>query len=166
MALEWRGAHSGRKSQIGMFPDGMGTDFYGAVDWAAGYIRGEKGRKGVIVFSDGLQSAQGSRVSYRSVLQRLRQSSVPFYFIGTSDRNEGAPLMKELAEASGGRAYFPRQPQDMVAVYEQIGRDLGRAYTLSYAPSRAPDGRFRKIEVKPIDVRLRIAQSRDGYYAH
>jgi Mg-chelatase subunit ChlD len=163
MAMEWRSAHSGRKGQIGIFPDGRGTDFFGAVEWAAGYIRGEKGRKGVIVFSDGLQS--GGQVSYKTALQRVRQSNVPFYFIGTNEHNEGAPLMKELAEASGGRAFFPRRTEDMVSIYEQIGRDLGRAYSLSYAPSKAPDGRFRKIEVKPIDVRLHVSQSRDGYYA-
>ena len=53
MMTEWRSAKSGRQSRIGMAPDGRGTDFYGAVTWAAGYIKGEKGRKGVILFSDG-----------------------------------------------------------------------------------------------------------------
>jgi hypothetical protein len=164
MALEWAGAHSGnKKRQIGILPDGRGTDFFGAVEWAAGYIRGEKGRKGVIVFSDGLQS--GGRTTYRNTLQRVRQSNVPIYFVGTDEFNEGGPLMKELAEASGGRAFFPQRIQDMVGIYEQIGRDLGRAYSISYAPAKPPDGKFRKIDVKTIDVRLRTSQSRDGYYA-
>jgi VWFA-related protein len=170
MAVEWRGVLSGRKRQIGILPDGLGTDFYGAVEWAAGYIRGEKGRKGVIVFSDGLQSGGGRgldrrTVDYKTALQRVRQANVPFYFVGTDARNQGAPLMKELAEVSGGRAYFPDHVDDMVGIYEQIGRDLGRAYSISYASSKPPDGRFRKIEVKPIDVRLHVSQSRDGYYA-
>jgi Mg-chelatase subunit ChlD len=164
LAMEWRGAQSGRKRQIGIFPNGFGTDFVGAVEWASGFIRGEKGRKGVIVFSDGLQS--GGRPNLKPVLQRLRQVNVPFYFIGTDENNDGASIMKELAEASGGRAFFPRRPNDMLSVYEQIGRDLGRAYTISYAPNKAPDGKFRKIQIKTLDVRLNIAQSRDGYYAH
>jgi Ca-activated chloride channel family protein len=163
MVSEWRSAHSGRKQQVALSPDGRGTDFFGAVEWSAGYIRGEKGRKGVIVFSDGLQARGQS--DFKKALQKVQQSNVPFYFIGTDSHNEGATLMKQFAEVSGGRAFFPRQPQEMVTIYEQIGRDLGRAYSISYAPSKPPDGKFRKIEVKPLDVRLHVSQSRDGYYA-
>lgn len=164
MVSDWRSAHSGRKQQIGMMADGRGTDFFGAVDWAAAYIRGEKGRKGVVVFSDGDQQFSG-RVDYKKALERVRQSNVPFYFVGTSSRNDGAKYMNEMAEISGGRAFYPRVPEDMVGVYEQIGRDLGRAYSITYESEKAPDGKFRKIEVRPIDVRLHISQSRDGYYA-
>ena len=73
--------------------------------------------------------------------------------------------MKQLAEVSGGRAFFPRAAEELGGVYEQIGRDLGRAYSISYASPNAPDGKFRKIEVRTLDVRLKVAQSRDGYYA-
>src|SRR5688572_16058689 len=159
MSSDWRSAQSGRKQRIGIAPNGMGTDFYGAVEWAAGYIRNEKGRKGVIVFSDGLQSGRGGdtpgiKSDFKTALQKVRQSNVPFYFVGTDAHNDGAPRMKELAEVSGGQAFFPRVPQDMVSVYEQIGRDLGRAYSISYSPEKPPDGKFRKIEIRPIDVRL------------
>jgi Ca-activated chloride channel family protein len=174
MALDWGSAKSGKPLKVGIAPDGQGTDFYGAVSWAAGYIKGEKGRKGVVLFSDGVQSGGGgfggsSRSGGGSDLKKateaVRKSNIPFYFVGYQTTNESVAAMKQLAEASGGRAYFPRVPEEMVAIYEQIGRDLGRAYTISYATSKPPDGKFRKIEVKPIDVRLRIAQSRDGYYA-
>jgi VWFA-related protein len=168
MAAEWRAAHSGKKQTVGLYPNGRGTDFYGALTWAAGFIRNEKGRKGVVVFSDGMHSEGrgGSfRSNYRTALDRVRQSNVPFYFIGTSESNSGATLMKELAEVSGGRAFFPRRAQDMVAVYEQIGRDLGRAYSITYSPTKPPDGKFRTIDVKTLDVRLHVSQSRDGYYA-
>jgi Ca-activated chloride channel family protein len=175
MALDWGSAKSGKPIKVGIAPDGQGTDFYGTVSWAAGYIKGEKGRKGVVVFSDGIQSGGGGfgggsfRAGGGSDLKKatdaVRKSNIPFYFVGYQTTNESVAAMKQLAEASGGRAYFPRVPEDMVAIYEQIGRDLGRAYTISYATSKSPDGKFRKIEVKPIDVRLRIAQSRDGYYA-
>jgi VWFA-related protein len=144
----------------------MGTDFYGTLTWAAGYIRGEKGRKGVIVFSDGRQSNRGgSGSTLKQALERVRQVNVPFYFVGydTTATTEGE--MKQLADASGGRAFFPREPEELVGVYEQIARDLGRAYTISYVSPKSPDGRFRKIQVRTIDVRLRVAQSRDGYYA-
>jgi Ca-activated chloride channel homolog len=164
METTWRSALGGKPVKIGIAPDGVGTDFYGAVIWAAGYIRGEKGRKGVIVFSDGQQSGSVDG-TFKRALERARQVNVPFYFVGYGANAKNVSEMKQLAEASGGRAFFPSEPGDLVHVYEQIGRDLGRAYTISYAPSRSPDGKFRKIDVQTLDVRLHVSQSRDGYYA-
>lgn len=178
MMTEWRSAKSGRQSKVGMSPDGRGTDFYGAVTWAASYIKGEKGRKGVILFSDGKQSGSGggfygnsgsqpsrNNSDLKKATETLRRANIPFYFVGYDTESESAAAMQQMAEASGGHAYFPKVAEDLAGVYEQIARDLGRAYSISYATTKTPDGKFRKIEVKPIDVRLRIAQSRDGYYA-
>lgn len=178
---KWRSAHSGSNQKVGIAPEGRGTDFYGAVSWAAGYIKPEKGRKGVVVFSDGEQSGgqfgfggpsrSGSGVSstnsgeFRRAVERIRQTNIPFYFIGYDTTPASAEAMRQLAEASGGRAFFPAAAHELVGIYEQIGRDLGRSYSITYAPRKSPDGKFRKIEVRPLDVRLRIAQSRDGYYA-
>jgi Ca-activated chloride channel family protein len=164
MAADWRSARTGKALRIGLMPDGRGTDFYGAVVWAAGYIRGEKGRKGVIFFTDG-QQAGGGGDSLKSAVERVRQVNVPFYFVGYNTNSRTAPEMKQLAESSGGRAYFPEAVEDLAGVYEQIGRDLGRAYSISYVPAKEPDGKFRKIQVRTLDVRLHVSQSRDGYYA-
>ena len=164
MVSKWRSAHSGRQEQVGIVPDGRGTDFYGTMMWAAGYIKGEKGRKGVVVFSDGQQSG-GYGDSLNSALERVRQVNVPFYFVGYNTTPKSASEMKQLAEVSGGRAFFPRAIEELVGVYEQIGRDLGRAYSISYTSPKPPDGKFRKIQVRTLDVRLKVAQSRDGYYA-
>ena len=164
MASNWRSARSGRQERIGLAPDGRGTDFYGAMVWAAGYIRGERGRKGVIVFSDGQQSG-GSGDTLKKALERVRQVNVPFYFVGYGTNPTNVSEMKQLAESSGGKAFFPSSAADLVGVYEQIGRDLGRAYNISYASTKAADGKFRKIQVRTLDVRLHVAQSRDGYYA-
>jgi len=165
MASNWRGARSGKRETVSMLPDGRGTDFYGAVTWAAGYIRPEKGRRGVIVFSDGRQAAFEQGGTLKLALERVRQVNVPFYFIGYNTTPASESEMKQLAESSGGRAFFPAAVEDLVRVYEQIGRDLGRAYSIGYAPRKEPDGKFRKIEVRTLDVRLRVSQSRDGYYA-
>jgi Ca-activated chloride channel family protein len=174
MMVDWRSAKAGRQSKIGMLPDGRGTDFYGAVVWAASYVKVEKGRKGVILFSDGEQSMgngqfgnvpSGKTYDLKKTTEAVRKANIPFYFVGYDTSDASASAMKQLAEASGGRAYFPRIAEDVVRIYEQIATDLGRSYSISYAATKPADGKFRKIEVKPIDVRLRVAQSRDGYYA-
>src|SRR5688572_6836929 len=163
MVSKWRSARSGRQEQVGIAPDGRGTDFYGTMVWAAGYIKGEKGRKGVVVFSDGKQSG-GFGDSLNHALERVRQVNVPFYFVGYNTDAKGASEMKQLADVSGGRAFFPRAVEELAGVYEQIGRDLGRAYSISYASPKPPDGKFRKIQVKNLDVRPNVAESREGYY--
>jgi VWFA-related protein len=74
--------------------------------------------------------------------------------------------MEELAGASGGRVVYPERLEDIVSVYRQIGSDLGASYTLGYVSSKAaPDGTYRRIEVRTRDESLQLAQSRDGYYA-
>ena len=164
MVSKWRSARSGQAERVGIAPDGRGTDFYGTMVWAAGYIKGEKGRKGVIVFSDGKQSG-GFGDDLKRAVERVRQVNVPFYFVGYNTDAKSAAEMKQLAEVSGGRAFFPRDVEELANIYEQIARDLGRAYSISYASPKPPDGKFRKIQVRTLDVRLNVAQSRDGYYA-
>ena len=164
MVSKWRSAKSGSQERVGIAPDGRGTDFYGTMVWAAGYIKGEKGRKGVVVFTDGKQSG-GFGDGLNEALGRIRQVNVPFYFVGYNTDAKSASEMKRLSEVSGGKAFFPRDVEELSNVYEQIARDLGRAYSISYASPKPPDGKFRKIQVRTLDVRLHVAQSRDGYYA-
>jgi Ca-activated chloride channel family protein len=74
--------------------------------------------------------------------------------------------MEEMAQASGGRALYPERLEDIVPLYQQIGNELGTAYTIGYVSSNAAaDGSFRRIEVRTRDTSLRLTQSRSGYYA-
>ncbi len=97
--------------------------------------------------------------------QRLRiiypRSSVPErYLAGVRSR------MEELVDVSGGRILYPRQIEEIVPLYEQIGRELGTSYTLGYVSSNPQkNGSFRHIEIRTHDEHLRVTQSRTGYYA-
>lgn len=74
--------------------------------------------------------------------------------------------MQQLAEATGGQVVFPKKPQDVGPLFEQIGRELGTSYGLGYASSdTAKDGRYRKIEVRVSGRGYVVRQSRDGYAA-
>jgi len=71
-----------------------------------------------------------------------------------------------LASASGGRVVFPKKPDEVVKLYEQLAHDLGTSYSLGYVPTNvARDGTYRKIEVRLRDRSLRLRQSREGYTA-
>jgi Ca-activated chloride channel homolog len=74
--------------------------------------------------------------------------------------------MEEVADAAGGRMLYPERLEDIVPLYQQIGNELGTSYTLGYISSNsALDGSFRRIEVRPKEADVRLAQSRNGYYA-
>jgi Ca-activated chloride channel family protein len=74
--------------------------------------------------------------------------------------------MEELAEVSAGRILYPERLDDIVPLYQHMGRELGTSYTLGYVSSNTEkDGSFRRIEVRANDAALHLTQSRPGYYA-
>ncbi len=74
--------------------------------------------------------------------------------------------MDQIAEVSGGRILFPERIDEIIDLYEQIGRELGMSYSLGYISSNSgSNGSFRKIEVRTRAATLRLSQSRAGYYA-
>ena len=72
--------------------------------------------------------------------------------------------MEEIAEASAGRVLFPNSIDDIVPLYEQIGRELGMSYSLGYVSSNEEGGNYRRIEVRTRREALQLTQSRSGYY--
>jgi hypothetical protein len=74
--------------------------------------------------------------------------------------------MEQLSEASGGRIIYPAKLQDILSLYQQIGRELGTSYSLGYVSSNsARDGSLRRIEVRMRREGSRVTQSRTEYYA-
>jgi VWFA-related protein len=73
--------------------------------------------------------------------------------------------MEEIAEASAGRVLFPASMEDIVPLYEQIGRELGMSYSLGYVSINEASGDYRRIEVRTRRDTLQLIQSRTGYYA-
>ena len=163
VAMPWRSAQEGNALKVGISPDGRGTIIWDSIRWAVREVIRSSGRKGVIVFTDG----EDDGLDFDKVLKYATESEVPFYFVGvTTENTPGGVRMKQFAQASGGKAYFPKSPNDLGPIYASMARDLGTSYTIAYAPIKPPgDNKLRRIEIRPIDVRLRVIQSRTGYYA-
>ena len=122
-------------------------------------------------------------VDDRDFQRRLRAvagSDVSFYFVAVNtdlnpddfnpddiyNKQQLRSRIEVLASTSGGRVAFPNKPDEVVKLYEQLGRDLGLSYSLGYSPSNLKkDGTYRKIEVRVLNPSLRIKQSREGYTA-
>ena len=163
VAMPWRSAQEGNALKVGISPDGRGTIIWDSIRWAVREVIRSSGRKGVIVFTDG----EDDGFDFDKVLKYAAESEVPFYFVGvTTENTPGGLRMKQFAQATGGKAYFPKSPNELGPIYASMARDLGSSYTIAYAPLKPPgDNKLRHIEIRPIDVRLRVIQSRTGYYA-
>jgi VWFA-related protein len=72
--------------------------------------------------------------------------------------------MEQIAETSGGRILFPEGIEEIIPLYQQIGRELGMSYSLGYMSSNPASTMFRRIEVRTRDGNFRVTQSRAGYY--
>ncbi len=100
--------------------------------------------------------------------------------IQTIDYLQADNEMKTFASITGGRAYFPRFQAEFGEDFQQIGEDIRRQYTLSYAPTNSKlDGTYRKLKVQVVgpdggplkvkdqkgkDVKIEVV-ARDGYTA-
>jgi len=163
VAMGWRSAKDGNALRVGIAPDGRGTIIWDSIRWAVREVIRSSGRKGVIVFTDGEDDGN----DFDKVMKYAVESEIPFYFVGVApESTTGSNRMKRFAEATGGKAYFPKSPTELEPLYASIARDLGSSYTISYAPLKPPgDNKLRRIEIRPVDVRLHVIQSRTGYYA-
>jgi Ca-activated chloride channel homolog len=130
---------------------------------------GHSGKRALIVVSDGADNA--SRRTYADVLALARRTDAVIYAIGLLgtppvEEEEDAGLLKRLCRDTGGAAYFPRSPAEIIAMATDIARDLREQYMLGFMPGERSDARtFRKIEVKVTAVgsgRVHV-RTRAGY---
>ena len=146
------------------------TAMYDAVTAGLSYVaRGRHPRRALVVVGDGGDNA--SKTTFEHMLRHAQTSNAAIYTVGIIDalEREAKPgLLKRLAQATGGEAFFPRRVEDIDAVFRQISEDIRHSYTLGYVSSNsARDGQFRRLEVRAIDGagrRLRV-RARDGYRA-
>jgi Ca-activated chloride channel homolog len=77
--------------------------------------------------------------------------------------------LSELANATGGVAFFPENAGDTEAICTQIAHDLRNQYTLAYYPTNAArDGSYRSVRVQvvpPHGAGKLTVRTRSGYYA-
>src|SRR5436305_35631 len=125
-------------------------------------------RRAVILLTDGVDNASSRKLE--EAIDRAWRAGVVIYAIGIGDRFrfEGVreDILRRLSEETGGRAYFPHGPDELLDNFRQVESELRSQYLLAYSPTNgAKDGCLRRIEVRLTnrpDVRV---IHRRGYYA-
>lgn len=142
---------------------------------------GNRDKKVLLVITDGEDNA--SRYTMEELMDRAQKSNAVIYTIGLlgSDENSNlfkirggeahraAKALKELADATGGVAYFPKSLDEVESTCRQIARDIRNQYTLVYTPTNLKrDGTFRAIRVEAFvpNTRAKLqVRTRPGYFA-
>jgi Ca-activated chloride channel homolog len=131
----------------------------------------EHTRRAIILLTDGADSS--SRMKIHDAIERAQKADALIYAIGIGDRytfNVDEGSLRKIAEATGGRAYFPKHERDLNDAFAQIQRDLREQYLVAYSPSnKNRDGSYRRIEIQLINPALRQQNLklnyRSGYFA-
>lgn len=120
-------------------------------------------RTAIVIYSDG--EDLDSLTPLSRAVERAREAEVLVYAIATEDAlgdKVKRDDLQELAQATGGSAFFVEQMKELPAIYAGILADLRAQYALSYTPPPGPDGR-RSISVITRDKghRVRYRESYD-----
>ncbi|MGH9690022.1 MAG: VWA domain-containing protein [Candidatus Acidiferrales bacterium] len=154
------------------------TALYDAVIGSLDHLKkGHKDKRVLLVITDGDDDA--SRKTLSDAMKAAEQSNATIYAIGVfseDDRKNDKKMvrrssreLKELAEVTGGMAYFPETLDEVRPVCEQVARDIRNQYTIGYYPTNtAKDGTFRTVQVQLLSTeghgKLAV-RTRTGYYA-
>jgi Ca-activated chloride channel family protein len=126
-------------------------------------------RQTIIVLSDGEDTS--SLVPFEEVLELAKRSDVVIYTIGIRGRdvtgrgfNEAEFVLRQFAQETGGRAYFPTTAAELGGIYQQIGDELASQYLLAYVSRNSRhDGQWRRIVVRTTRPNTQ-ARTKQGYY--
>jgi Ca-activated chloride channel family protein len=128
-------------------------------------------RRAIVVLSDGEDTS--SLVTYEEVLELAKRSETALYTIGLQPRDAPASkgfreaefVLRQLAQETGGRAFFITRVEDLRDVYGTISSELSSQYTIGYASKNGRrDGGWRRVVVQ-IARAGTVARTKRGYYA-
>jgi Ca-activated chloride channel family protein len=156
-----------RQQKLGVY-----TSLYDAIGVYLDGADGQEGRKIMVLYTDGGDTR--SALGFSEVIDLLKASDVTVYAIGALDHQSGATriaqrlILQQIADATGGQAYFPSSVKEVDKIYEHVVAEIRAQYAMGYvSTNEKADGAWRKVDIKlrrPDAKDLKI-RSRKGYFA-
>jgi Ca-activated chloride channel homolog len=152
-------------------PDGN-TALYDALGVYLDGASDDEGRTILVVYTDGGDTR--SELAINELMTLIRASDVTIYTVGflehqsSGGRVEQRARLYQIAETTGGQAFFPSSMKDVEAAYDKIVAQIRAQYSLGYTSTNTKhDGQWRKVEikVKRPDLKDLKIQTRKGYFA-
>lgn len=155
--------------------DGM-TAMYDSVYLGLEKLKdGSNPKKALLLITDGEDNR--SRYTFRNVKEFVKEQDVQIYGIGIVDDwnsqlgagKTGRAMVEELADLTGGRAFFPDSVHELEDICAKIAIELKNQYVIGYhSTNEAKDGKWRKLRLKvnpPKGINRLNVRAKQGYYA-
>ncbi len=124
-------------------------------------------RRAIILLSDGEDNQ--SHVTREEAIEMAQRAEAIVYTISTNvsgTKGSGDKVLERIADATGGRAFFPFQIRDVANAFADIQDELRSQYSIAYKPADfKADGHYRSIEIVANDRKNFRVRARRGYYA-
>jgi len=137
----------------------------GAGDYGLYQFTGIKGKKALVVVTDGKDTA--SKFDYDTLVEYVKKSGIAIYGIGLKISGTDLEVkykLNHISQATGGQTFYIDSAKNLEAVYRQINEDLRSQYLLTYYSSNTEaKDQWRKVEVKVEPTNL-SARTISGYY--
>ena len=169
---DWTNNIDGLETGINRLRPGGGTALFDAVytacrDKLLDDSRGQEPvRKAMVLISDGDDNQ--SRVYQDEAIKECQRAETIIYAISTNwtpSRGKGDKVLTQMAEDTGGQAFFPPSVEEMSVSFHGIEEELRSQYALTYTPAEFKEnGAFRPIYLYCNDRRYQV-RTRKGYFA-
>jgi Ca-activated chloride channel family protein len=153
----------------GRIPDGE-TALYDAMGVYLDGASSDEGRKVLVLYTDGGDTR--STIGFGDLMTLIRASDVTVYSVGFLEHSRGRieerAHLQQIAEATGGQAFFPTTMKDIEASYDKVVAQIRAQYSLAYASTNTKqDGAWRKVEIRVTrpDLKGTKILARRGYFA-
>ena len=149
---------------------GNPTRLYDAINESMAMLKGMEGRKVVLAFTDGDDTA--SRVGMGDVLDRARDEEVMVYAIGLESeyfngqrqvRSRPDRGLRRLAEETGGGYFELKKADDLGPTFTRVAQELHSQYSLGFSPA-VLDGKEHRLAVRLNKVGMNV-RARRSYIA-
>lgn len=124
-------------------------------------------RRAIILLTDGDDNQ--SRVTREEAIEMAERAEVVIYTISTNVsgvKMKGDKVLERMADATGGRAFFPFKIEDVANAFSEIQDELRSQYLLAYKPADfQADGKYRSIDIVAENHKNLHVRARKGYYA-
>jgi Ca-activated chloride channel homolog len=155
------------RDAIGSIQATGGTAFLDALVATAKLLDGVSGRHAVVFITDGYD--ENSTTTGDEAIAALKSAGCTVYAIGIGGvaglSLKGQRFLRDLAAATGGRAYFPPTEAALSDIYDALSADVQNRYLVTYTPrNQAADGQWRAVTLDAGGGQY-VVRARDGYRA-
>ena len=151
---------------------GNGTRLWDAVGASIDELKGIEGRRVILVFTDGDDTA--SKIGLGTVVERARADEVMIYAIGLESHYIGGPNgqmvhtkpdggLRKIADETGGGYFELKKSSELASTFTKVAQELHSQYVIGFAPTQL-DNRVHKLAVKMKQPGM-TARARRSYVA-